>query len=105
MTNPAAVSVHGVNKMYLLYQKPQDRLKQSLFHRFGKNYARVFWALHDVSFELERGKALGIIGRNGSGKSTLLQVVCGTLQPTNGSVSVNGRVTALLELGAGFNPE
>jgi lipopolysaccharide transport system ATP-binding protein len=105
MSNELAVSVKNLSKMYLLYRKPQDRLKQSLFHRFGKDYARTFWALQDVSFELERGKALGIIGRNGSGKSTLLQIVCGTLQATAGAVSLNGRITALLELGAGFNPE
>jgi ABC-type polysaccharide/polyol phosphate transport system ATPase subunit len=105
MSAKVAISARNLSKMYLLYRKPQDRLKQSLFHRFGKDYARVFWALHDVSFDLERGKTLGIIGRNGSGKSTLLQIICGTLQPTSGTVSVNGRVTALLELGAGFNPE
>jgi lipopolysaccharide transport system ATP-binding protein len=105
MTSSCAVSARNLSKMYLLYQRPQDRLKQSLFHRFGRNYARTFWALQDVTFDLERGKALGIVGRNGSGKSTLLQIVCGTLQPTSGTVEVNGRVTALLELGAGFNPE
>jgi lipopolysaccharide transport system ATP-binding protein len=105
MSQPPAVTVQNLSKMYLLYKKPQDRLKQSLLHRFGRNYARTFWALQDVSFEVGRGKTLGIIGRNGSGKSTLLQIVCGTLQPTTGFTRVNGRVTALLELGAGFNPD
>lgn len=101
----AVISVQGVGKMYLLYDKPQDRLKQALFWRLGKSFGRAFWALRDVSFEVKRGESVGIIGRNGSGKSTLLQIIAGTLQPTTGSVQVNGRVAALLELGSGFNPE
>ena len=105
MSDDIAVSVHNVSKRYLLYDRPQDRLKQSLFWRFGKHYAREFWALHDISFEIKRGEALGIIGRNGAGKSTLLQIIAGTLQPTSGVVHVSGRVAALLELGSGFNPE
>jgi lipopolysaccharide transport system ATP-binding protein len=105
MSDEIAISVENVGKAYLLYNRPQDRLKQSLFARFGKNYAREFWALRDVSFEVRRGETLGIIGQNGSGKSTLLQIIAGTLQPTCGRVQVNGRVSALLELGAGFNPE
>lgn len=100
-----AVSVRNLSKRYLLYNRPQDRLKQALFWRFGKNYAREFWALRDVSFEVQRGEVLGIVGRNGSGKSTLLQTIAGTLTPTAGEVHVDGRVTALLELGSGFNPE
>lgn len=100
-----AVSVREVSKRYLLYAKPQDRLKQSLFQHFGKKYAREFWALRDVSFSVEKGQALGIVGRNGSGKSTLLQIIAGTLQPTAGEVQINGRAAALLELGSGFNPE
>jgi lipopolysaccharide transport system ATP-binding protein len=105
MSDEIAVAVHNVSKRYLLYERPQDRLKQSLFWRFGKSYAREFWALRDVSFEVKPGEALGIIGRNGAGKSTLLQIVAGTLQPTSGDVQVNGRVAALLELGSGFNLE
>jgi lipopolysaccharide transport system ATP-binding protein len=73
--------------------------------RFGHSYARPFWALHDVSLEVAKGEAVGIVGRNGSGKSTLLQIISGILQPTEGSIEVHGRVAALLELGAGFNPE
>jgi lipopolysaccharide transport system ATP-binding protein len=105
MSDEFAVSVQNVSKRYLLYDRPQDRLKQSLFWRFGKSYAREFWALRDVSFEVKPGEALGIIGQNGSGKSTLLQIIAGTLQPTEGTADVRGKVAALLELGAGFNPD
>ena len=100
-----AISVEHLSKMYLLYNRPVDRLKQSLLGPFGKNYARIFWALRDVSFSVEKGQAIGIIGRNGSGKSTLLQILAGTLAHTEGEYQVNGRVAALLELGAGFNPD
>jgi ABC-type polysaccharide/polyol phosphate transport system ATPase subunit len=105
MNDEIAVSVQNVSKRYLLYDRPQDRLKQTLFWRFGKTYAREFWALRDVSFGVRRGETLGIIGQNGSGKSTLLQIMAGTLQPTEGNADVRGKVAALLELGAGFTPE
>jgi lipopolysaccharide transport system ATP-binding protein len=94
-----------LGKMYRLYARAHDRLKDSLFWRFGRTYGREFWALRDVSFELRRGETLGVIGRNGSGKSTLLQLLSGVLQPTVGQLSIRGRVAALLELGSGFNPE
>jgi ABC-type polysaccharide/polyol phosphate transport system ATPase subunit len=97
--------VRGVSKLYRIYERPQDRLKQALFGRFGRVYGHDFWALRDVSFELERGEALGILGQNGAGKSTLLQIIAGTLAPTAGETRVVGRVAALLELGSGFNPE
>src|SRR6185437_5576895 len=74
-------------------------------HRPARAYFNEFWALRDVNFDVKRGETVGIVGRNGSGKSTLLQMICGTLTPTQGSVSIRGRVAALLELGAGFNPE
>ncbi len=102
--NEAVISVENVSKAYAIYEKPADRLKQML--SFGrKKYYREFPAVTNVSFSLKPGESLGIVGRNGSGKSTLLQMISGTLQPTSGSIAINGRIAALLELGAGFNPE
>ena len=103
-TTEYAIEVNGLGKCYQIYDKPSDRLKQMLM-RGRKQYYKEFWALKDVSFKIKKGETVGIIGRNGSGKSTLLQMICGTLNPTDGEVKVNGRVAALLELGAGFNPE
>ncbi len=102
--NRTAIRASGLGKCYQMYDKPLDRLKQAVF-RGNRKYYREFWALRDLSFTLEAGDTLGIIGRNGSGKSTLLQMICGTLTPTEGSVYTEGRVAALLELGSGFNPE
>jgi len=99
-----AVAVRHVGKCYEVYRRPLDRLKQTLW-RGRQQFYREFWALRGVSFELRRGEALGVIGRNGSGKSTLLQIIAGTLRPSEGEVEIRGRVHALLELGAGFNPE
>lgn len=104
MSSEPAVSVQALTKQYLMYRKPSDRLWQMLF-RGRRTFYRTHPALTDVSFEVPRGQVLGIIGRNGSGKSTLLQILCGTVQPTAGVATANGRVAALLELGAGFNPE
>jgi len=97
------VSARGVGKTFFVYRRPRDRLLQMLPSR--RSAAQRFDALRDVSFELRRGETVGIIGQNGSGKSTLLQILCGTQTPTTGEVGVRGRVAALLELGAGFNPE
>lgn len=112
MSSDIAIKVENLSKCYQIYEKPHDRLKQSIFSGisklFGKpqpQFFQEFSALKNVSFEVKRGETVGIIGRNGSGKSTLLQMICGTLNPTQGSIKVNGRVAALLELGAGFNPE
>jgi lipopolysaccharide transport system ATP-binding protein len=99
-----AITARDLSKVYCLYDRPQDRLKQ-MFVRKRKKLYRDFWALKDISFEVKKGEALGIIGRNGAGKSTLLQILAGTLSPTSGEVSVKGRVASLLELGSGFNPE
>ena len=99
-----AICAEGLSKVYSMYDRPIDRLKQR-FMGGSKQYGRLFTALEGVSFSLPRGQVLGLIGNNGAGKSTLLQVVCGTLAPTAGSLTVNGRIAALLELGAGFNPE
>lgn len=104
MSFEPAISAKNLSKCYQLYATPKDRLKQFLW-RGKRQYFREFWALRDVSFDIMPGEVVGIIGRNGSGKSTLLQLVCGTLTPTTGEVKVKGRVAALLELGAGFNPE
>lgn len=99
-----AISVRNLTKTYRLFGHPADRIKQ--FFSLGlRQYHCEFTALKDVSFDIKRGETVGIIGRNGSGKSTLLQVICGILKPTSGTVEVNGRISALLELGAGFNPE
>ncbi|ODU51829.1 MAG: ABC transporter ATP-binding protein [Lysobacteraceae bacterium SCN 69-48] len=107
-----AVEVDGVGKCYHLYERPADRLRQFIFPplasmlgRSEPRYFREFWALREIGFRIGRGEQVGIVGRNGAGKSTLLQIICGTLAATEGSVRVNGRVAALLELGAGFNPE
>jgi len=99
-----AISVKDLGKCFHIYDKPRDRLLQ-MFARRHKKFYREFWALRNVSFDIRRGETVGIVGRNGSGKSTLLQIICGTLNPTSGSVATHGRIAALLELGSGFNPE
>lgn len=127
--NDIAIRVSNLSKCYQIYDTPRDRLKQFVvpkLHRIvsplskffsspqssalspqssASIFYKEFWALKDVSFEVKKGETVGIIGRNGSGKSSLLQIICGTLSPTSGSVTANGRISALLELGAGFNPE
>jgi len=107
-----AIRVQGLSKCYKVYDTPKDRLKAFLVPRLQRlvrltetGYGKEFWALRDISFAIKRGDTVGIIGCNGSGKSTLLQAICGTLTPSLGIVETHGRVAALLELGAGFNPE
>lgn len=104
MSSEVIIKVQNLSKCYHIYDSPRNRLMQ-IFSRGRKQYFREFWALKDVSFEIKKGETIGIIGRNGSGKSTLLQMITGTLAQSSGSVQVKGRVAALLELGAGFNPE
>lgn len=98
------ISARNLGKTYRLFGHPGDRIKQFILLGL-KQYHTEFAALQDISFDVRRGEMVGIIGRNGSGKSTLLQLLCGILKPTTGTVKVNGRISALLELGAGFNPE
>ena len=122
MSAPPAIRVEGLGKRYNVYPHPIARAKQAIYPRLQRLLPRFlnralpwgaepvrlyeeFWALREVSFVVERGETVGLVGRNGSGKSTLLQLVSGILYPTEGGVSVQGRVAALLELGAGFNPE
>ena len=109
----AALVVDKVSKRYEIYERPEDRLKQSIMPRLQKlvpkplrrraAYFKEFWALRDVSFSLEPGEVLGILGRNGAGKSTLLQIIAGTCTPTAGTTATVGKVAALLELGSGFS--
>lgn len=99
------ISVRNLCKSYEVYQQPSDRLKQILFGSDHRRFYREFPALSDVSFDVRRGTSFAVVGGNGAGKSTLLQLITGTLQPTSGSIDVNGKVAAVLELGAGFNVE
>lgn len=103
-SDPWIVDVDHVEKSYLLYEKPSHRLWQMLF-RGARAFYREHNVLKDIDFKVPRGQTLGLVGRNGAGKSTLLSILCGTLSPSSGVARVNGRVAALLELGAGFNPE
>lgn len=122
MSSEPIIQVTDLSKCYHIYDRPQDRLRQAVVPRLQRlaaplvrpvapalvrerAYFREFWALRDVNFQVNPGQAVAIIGRNGCGKSTLLQIVCNTLTATTGEVDVRGRVAALLELGAGFNPE
>jgi len=120
MSSKPAIQVTGLSKCYRIYDRPQERLKQGFLNMIAhclpgsaantlqtkaQACGKDFWALRDIQFTVERGETVGIVGRNGSGKSTLLQLICGTLNPSSGQIAVSGRVAALLELGAGFNPE
>lgn len=98
------ISVKDLSKVYRLYDKPIDRLKESL-NIFHKSYHKEYYALNNLSFDIKRGETVGIIGINGAGKSTLLKIITGVLTPTGGNIEVKGKISALLELGAGFNME
>ncbi|MCD4830504.1 MAG: ABC transporter ATP-binding protein [Anaerohalosphaeraceae bacterium] len=99
-----SVSVKNISKKYRLFNNPKDHFLEAI-HPFNKKYHREFWSLKDINLDIQKGTTVGIIGRNGSGKSTLLQIICSVLRPTSGTVETNGRISALLALGAGFNPE
>lgn len=112
MSSEIAISVSNVGKRYELYDQPRDRLRQFVYPKVSKlvgrparDYFREFWALRNIEFTVQKGDSVGILGRNGSGKSTLLQLITGTLAPTSGTITTNGRISALLELGSGFNPD
>ena len=105
MSSEAAISVRGLSKAFPIYGKPHHRLMQMVMPGPKERWYREFHALRDINIDIARGETVGIVGRNGSGKSTLLQLICGTLTPSAGDIHVNGRIAALLELGAGFNPE
>ncbi|MFD3299601.1 ABC transporter ATP-binding protein [Aquipseudomonas alcaligenes] len=104
MNTDTAIKIQALSKVYKLYESPISRLKEAL-HPFKKKYHQDFHALNNVNLEIKKGESVGIIGNNGSGKSTLLKIITGVLTQTNGSVSVHGKISAILELGAGFNPE
>jgi len=101
---PGAIALSGISKAYRIYSHPRHRLMEAIW-RGRRQYHEQFWALRDVSFTVQPGTTTGVIGMNGSGKSTLLQVIAGIVQPTTGSVAIDGRIASLLELGAGFNPD
>ena len=112
MSSEVAIAIRELSKCHYIYDRPQDRLKKMVLPRIQKalglkisKYGEEFWAIKKVSFEVKRGEIVGVIGKNGSGKSTLLQLICGTLTPTGGAITTNGKIAALLELGAGFNTE
>lgn len=112
MSYDAAIKIENLSKAFQVYETPRDRLKQFIFPKLqhltgqpNKQYFREFPALNNISFEVKKGETIGIVGRNGSGKSTLLQLICGILSPSTGTVTTNGRIAALLELGSGFNPD
>jgi len=104
MIKDIAIKVENLSKIYKLYNKPIDRMKESL-HPLKKKYHKDFYALNKINFEILKGECIGIIGRNGAGKSTLLKIITGVLTPSSGHVTVKGKISSLLELGTGFNPE
>ena len=104
MNKKVAIEVKNLTKVYHLYNSPKDRLKEAL-NPFKKSYHHDFYAMSDVSFKIYRGETVGIVGKNGAGKSTLLKMITGVLTPSSGKIKTYGKISSLLELGAGFNPE
>ena len=105
MSSKIAISMKNVSKRYKIYEKPMDRLLQMLPWNKNRTLGAEFWALKKIDMQVLHGEVIGVIGKNGAGKSTLLQLVCKTLEPTDGEIRVDGKIAALLELGSGFNPE
>ena len=101
----SVISVNNVTKVYKIYDDPKARFKEALGLEKNKQHYKNFYALNKVSFEVGKGEIVGIVGRNGSGKSTILKILTGVLNPTEGEVRIDGKIAALLELGAGFNME
>ncbi|MBO0423901.1 ABC transporter ATP-binding protein [Enterococcus plantarum] len=99
-----AIDIQNITKTYNMYKKPSDRFKEAL-NPMKKTYHELFYALKDVTMQIEKGEMIGFVGENGSGKSTILKIITGVLTPTSGSMKINGKISALLELGSGFNPE
>ena len=102
-SNPTTIVAKNLGKAFAIHSKKREQLQEIFGQK--RRQSNQFWALKNISFELKKGEAIGVIGKNGSGKSTLLQLICGTLTATEGGVTTNGRIAALLELGSGFNPE
>jgi len=106
MSCEIVLELASVSKMYPIYENPSDRLKQLIWGRFKKHpYGKEYWAVKDISFQVRKGEAIGLMGANGAGKSTILQLISGTLDPTYGTITKIGRIASLLELGSGFNPD
>ena len=99
-----AIDIQHITKTYNMYKKPSDRFKEALSPT-KKSYHDLFYALDDVTMQIKKGEMIGFVGENGSGKSTMLKIITGVLTPTSGSMVINGKISALLELGSGFNPE
>ncbi|MEI5991349.1 ABC transporter ATP-binding protein [Enterococcus crotali] len=99
-----AIDIQNITKTYNMYKKPSDRFKEAL-NPMKKTYHDLFYALKDVTMQIEKGEMIGFVGENGSGKSTILKIITGVLTPTSGSMKIDGKISALLELGSGFNPE
>ena len=103
--NEKVIELKNISKVYKLYKNKKDRVKEALFFFSKKKYHNDFYALKNIDLEVKKGEILGLVGTNGAGKSTLLKIITGVLTPTTGEIKIKGKISALIELGAGFNPE